>query len=132
MNQYEVNKHVLQISWVYLLLWVFAAASLIILLVMGSPYWFFPIPGFVFLYLWLMYATLYPKELVVGHTDIAIMMLGSNKVRIIKVKDLHIEEKGGYYELVAASNRAGRKYLVTKKSLPQELEQLLQRLMEQS
>ena len=132
MKQYEVNKYVLKISWIYLLLWVLASSAIIILLAMGSPYWFFPMPGFVFLYLWLMIVSLYPKELVIGENDIAITMMGSNKVKIITLTDLHIEEKGGYYELAVASNRTGRKYLVSTKSIPQELEQLLRRLMEQS
>ncbi len=128
MKQYEVNTFVLRMSWVYLLLWILASSALIILLAMGSPYWFFPIPGFVFLYLWLMYASLYPKELVIGENDIGIMMMGSNKVKIIKFADLHVEEKNGYYELAVAGNRTARKYLVTIKSLPQELKQLLQHL----
>ncbi len=130
MKQYEINRFVLKVSWVYLLLWVLASSAFIILLAMGSPFWFFPIPGLVFLYLWLMIASLYPKELVIGEKDIAITMMGSSKVKIMKFTDIHVEEKPGYYELAVASNRTGRKYLVSTKSIPQELEQLLQRLME--
>ena len=128
MKQYEVNRFVLKVSWVYLLLWVLASSAFIILLAMGSPYWFFPIPGLVFLYLWLMIASLYPKELVIGEKDIAITMMGTSKVNIIKFTDLQIEQKGGYYELTTASKRTGRKFLVTKKSIPLELNELLQRL----
>ncbi len=130
MKQYEINRFVLKVSWVYLLLWILASSAFIILLAMGSPYWFFPMPGLVFLYLWLMIASLYPKELVIGENDIAITMMGSSKVKIIKFTDIHVEEKPGYYELAVVSNRTGRKYLVSTKSIPQELEQLLQRLME--
>ena len=128
MKQYEVNKYVLQMSWVYLLLWIFAVAAFIILLAMGSQYWFFFFFLFVFLYLWLMYASLYPKELILGEKDIAVTMMGSSKVKIIQFTDILVDEKDGYYELAVASNRTGRKYLVTKKSLPQELKQLLQHL----
>ncbi len=130
MKHYEVNRFVLKVSWVYLLLWVLASSAFILLLAMGSLYWFFPMPGVVFLYLWLMIVSLYPKELVISEKDIAVMMMGSSKVNSIKFTDLQIEEKGGYYELTSASKRTGRKYLVSTKSIPQELEQLLQRLIE--
>lgn len=131
MEQYEVNKHVLRISWFYLLLWVLAAGAFIILLAMGNPYWFFPIPGLVFLYLWFMLATLYPKGIIIGEDSVAVSMMGSDKVRVIKFKELQVDEKDGYYELAVARNGLGRKYLVTKKSISPKLDQLLQRLIEQ-
>lgn len=130
MKQYEINRHVLSISWLYLLLWVIAISGIIILIGMGSPYWYFPIPGLVFLYLWLMLATLYPRSLVVGEDGITISLTGSSKVDIIDYEDFQIEEKGGYYELAVTRKGSGRKYLVSKKGLPEELEQHFQQLME--
>lgn len=131
MKQFPVNKHILQISWVYLLLWVLAAGAFIILLAMGSPYWLFPIPGLVFLYLWFMLATLYPKGVIISEDSIAVSMMGSDRVKLIKVTELGIEEKEGYYELAVTGKGLGRKYLISKKSIPQDLEQMLQRLMHQ-
>lgn len=130
MKQYEINRHVLGISWLYLLLWVIAISGIIILIGMGSPYWYFPMPGLVFLYLWLMLATLYPRSLVVGEDGITIGLTGSSKVDIIEYEDFQIEEKGGYYELAVTRKGSGRKYLVSRKGLPEELEQHFRQLME--
>lgn len=126
MKHYTVNRHVLRISWLYLLLWVTAAAGIIILIAADSPYWFFPVPGFVFLFLWLMLAGLYPKAVVVSSEGMAVTMMGMDKINIINYADLQISDKGPYYELNNSRTLAGRKYLVTKKSIPRELEEIFQ------
>jgi len=131
MKQYSVNTHVLRASWIYLILWVMSGSAIIILLAMGSQYWFFPILGFVFFFLWLMLTTLYPKTVVISEESIAISMMGSDKVKIIRFTDLKVNDMNAYYELAVDRKGTQRKYLLTKKSLPHELERFLKCLIEQ-
>lgn len=128
MKQYAVNSQVLLFSWIYLFIWIIAVSSLIILLARGSTYWLFPLPGLVFLYLWIMLSSLYPKTIVIGEDRIDISLAGSSRVRVVSFADLTIEEKKDYYELTFTGKGELRKYLVSKKNLPGELEQQLQRL----
>jgi len=129
MKQFAVNRHVLRVSRLYLLLWMMAGSGLIILIAMESPYWFFPVPGFVFLFLWLMLAGLYPKTVVVGEDGMAVLLMGSEKVKIINFADLLVRDQVGYFEINNCKVSTGRKYLIAKKNLAPELEKLLQQLL---
>jgi len=80
--------------------------------------------GFIFLYLWLMLVSLYPKSVVIGEDSIAINMMGSSKAKIIKFADLQVNDKNAYYELAVDRNGTRRKYLISKNSIPHELEQI--------
>lgn len=128
MEQYAINRQVLLFSRISLLLWMMSVLLSIILLFMDNPYWFFPFPGLVFLYLWVMLASLYPGVLKIGEEGIGVSLAGSGRVRTIKFADLAVEEKKDYFELTATGRGKLRKYLVSKKALPRELEQHLRRL----
>lgn len=129
MEQYAINRQVLLFSRISLLLWMMSVFFLIILLIVGNPYWFFPFPGLVFLYLWIMLASLYPGGLEIGEEGIGVSLAaGPGRVRMVNFADLAVEEKKDYFELTATGRGKLRKYLVSKKALPRELEQHLRRL----
>jgi hypothetical protein len=71
------------------------------------------------------------ETVVTSEESIAISMMGSDKVKIIRFTDLKVNDMNAYYELAVDRKGTQRKYLLTKKSLPHELERFLKRLIEQ-
>ncbi|MCP1714964.1 hypothetical protein J2T58_000812 [Methanocalculus alkaliphilus] len=121
MDQISVNQHTLRVSWFYLLLWIASASALTILLVMRSPYWLAPLPGLVFLYMWFMLVTLYPRSVHPGETDITLLMTGSGRERHIPLSALRVNEQEHHVEIKSASDGGKRKYLLSKKDLSPEV-----------
>jgi len=121
MDQFSINQHTLRVSWFYLLLWIASASVFIILLAMQSPYWLIALPGLVFLYMWFMLVTLYPRSLLLSETHMTLLMMGSGRERVIPLSDLRVEEQENQFELKSSSEGGKRRYLVSKKDLSSEL-----------
>ncbi len=130
MKKYAVNRPILRTSWIYLLCWLAALSALITLRAMGSPYWFYPVPGAVFLILWLMLAGLYPKVVMLNEKGVAVTMIGLHKARLITFPNLQVKDREDHFELNNAGAEIGRKYLIAKKSLPGELADFFQQQLD--
>ncbi len=58
-------------------------------------------------------------------------MKGSDRVKLVKLAEMQLEEHDVDYELAVRGQGLGRKYLVAKKNLHPELEEQFQQWMRQ-
>lgn len=128
MKQYSVNTYILKLSWLFLFLWVFAIGLLIILMAMGNPNWIMGFSFAPFLLFWTIIAGYFPQTIIVSEDNIAFQMKGSDKVQTFKYSELEFSLKKGYYEFVVAGTKKRKKFWISKKNIPTELESFLQKL----
>lgn len=125
MEQYAVNRYVLKFSWLFLLLWVIAMAMIIVFLAMGSPLWIYMISGLVFFFFWIVIASTYPKTVLISKDSIAFQLPGSDKIHTFKHNELEYSAKKGYYELAVSGTNRKKKFFISSKDIPAELEAYL-------
>jgi len=87
---FEVNKDIVKLNWLFLILWFLSAAGFIILLAAGSSYWVMTLPGFMFLYLWLLKVSTYPKLAIISEEEI-ILIMSSGKAYLLEKNKAEIE-----------------------------------------
>ena len=126
MKQFAVNIYVLKFSWFFLGIWVIAAGLLIIFLAMGSPLWIHMISGLVFLFFFILIASIYPKTVLIGDDSIAFQLPGSDKIQTFKHDQLEFSSKKGYYEFAVSGTKKRKKFLISTKDIPAELEEYVQ------
>lgn len=127
MDQYTVNRYVLKFSWFFLCVWVISMGMIIIFLAMGSPLWIYMISGLAFFFFWIVIAFTYPKTILTGDDSIAFQLPGSDKVQTFKHDQLEFSSKKGYYELAVSGTKRRKKFFISTKDIPVELEEYLQR-----
>jgi len=126
MEQFAVNRYVLKFSWVFLLVWIISMGMIIIFLAMGSPLWIYMISGYVFLSFFIVIASTYPKTVLIGNDSIAFQLPGSDKVQTFKLEELEFSRKKGYYELAVSGTKRRKKFWISTKDIPTELEEYMQ------
>jgi hypothetical protein len=126
MEQFAVNRYVLKFSWFFLCVWVISMSMIIVFLAMGSPLWMFMISGVVFFFFWIVIAFTYPKTILTGDDSIAFQLPGSDKIQTFKHNELEFSSKKGYYELAVSGTKRKKKFWISTKDIPAELEKYLQ------
>lgn len=117
MQIYSINKGVLKLSWLFLILWFISAAGFIILLAVRSDYWFVTIPGFVFLFLWTMNVSTYPKSVIVFGDDLALIM-ASGKIYNLELNQISISKLNSAIAIDFNDQGVDRKLRISQKNLP--------------
>lgn len=107
-------------GWLYILLWFISAAGFIILLAAKSEYWFMTIPGFIFLYLWTMIVSTYPKSVIVASDNIALVM-SSGKIYNLEIDQVEINRLNSAIAIDFNEDGVDRKLRISQKHLPIEL-----------
>ncbi len=126
MEQFAVNRYVLKFSWFFLCVWVISMSMIIVFLAMGSPLWMFMISGVAFFFFWIVIAFTYPKTILTGDDSIAFQLPGSDKIQTFKYNELEFSNKKGYYELAVSGTKRKKKFWISTKAIPAELEKYLQ------
>jgi len=126
MEQFTVNRYVLKFSWFFLLVWIISMGMYIIFLAMGSPLWIYMISGIVFLFFFIVIASTYPKTVLIEDDSIAFQLPGSDKIQTFKHDQLEFSSKKGYYELAVSGTKRRKKFWISTKDIPAELEEYLQ------
>ncbi len=126
MEQFSVNRYVLRLSWFFLCIWVISMSMIIIFLAMGSPLWMYMISGVVFFYFWIIIAFTYPKTVLTGDGSIAFQLPGSDKIQTFKHDELEFSSKKGYYEFAVSGTKSRKKFCISTKDIPVELEKVIQ------
>jgi len=126
MEQFTVNRYVLKFSWFFLLVWLISMGMIIIFLAMGSPLWIYMISGLVFLFFFIVIASTYPKTVLIEDDSIAFQLPGSDKIQTYKHDQLEFSSKKGYYELAVSGTKRRKKFWISTKDIPAELEEYLQ------
>lgn len=126
MEQFTVNRYVLKFSWFFLLVWIISMGMHIIFLAMGSPLWIYMISGIVFLFFFIVIASTYPKTVLIEDDSIAFQLPGSDKIQTFKHDQLEFSSKKGYYELAVSGTKRRKKFWISTKDIPAELEEYLQ------
>ncbi len=127
MEQFAVNRYVLRFSWFFLCLWIISMSMIIIFLAMGSPLWMFMISGVVFFFFFIVIAFTYPKTVLIGDESIAFQLPGSDKIQTFKYDELDFSSKKGYYEFAVSGTKRRKKFWISKKDIPAELEQQIRK-----
>lgn len=127
MEQFTVNRYVLKFSWLFLCIWIISMAMIIIFLAMGSPLWIYMISGLVFFFFWIVIASTYPKTVLIGDDSITFQLPGSDKIQTYKHDQLEFSSNKGYYELAVSGTKRKKKFFISTKDIPAELEELLQK-----
>ena len=125
MEQFTVNRYVLKFSWFFLCAWIISMAMIIIFLAMGSPLWIYMISGLAFFFFFIVIASTYPKTVVIGDDSIAFQMKGQDKIQTFKHDQLEFSPKKGYYEFAVSGTKKRKKFWVSTKNIPAELEEQL-------
>ncbi len=120
MQIYSINKGVVKLGWLFLVLWFISAAGFIILLAARSDYWFMILPGFVFLFLWTMNVSTYPKSAIVSGNDIALIM-ASGKIYNLELNRINISKQKSAVALDFNDEGVERKLRISHKQIPVEL-----------
>ncbi len=120
MQVYSVNQSITSLSWISLIIWVLSASAFIILLAMGSSYWFFPMLGMVFLFQWGSTVSTYPKAVITSHEAIIFMMAGGTMIKT-EYDQLKVDAKPSAYALEVKLDAVTRKLRLARKNLPDEL-----------
>lgn len=120
MKIYAINRGVIKLSWLFLILWFISAAGFIILLAARSDYWFVAIPGFVFLFLWTMNVSTYPKSAIVSGNYIALIM-SSGKIYNLEIAQIDINRLNSAIAIDFNDDGVDRKLRISQKNLPSEL-----------
>ena len=128
MKQYSVNTYILKMSWLFLFLWVISMGLWIVLLAMGNPNWFMVLSFGPFFLFWMIIASYYPQTVIVSEDSIAFQTKGSDRVQTFKYSELEFSNKKGYYEFVVTGTKKRKKFWISKKDIPKELETFLQDL----
>ncbi len=127
MEQFAVNRYVLKFSWFFLCIWIISMSMIIIFLAMGSPLWMFMISGVVFFFFWIVIAFTYPKTVLIGDDSIAFQLPGSDKIQTFKYDELEFSSKKGYYEFAISGTKRRKKFWISTKDIPAELEEKIQK-----
>ena len=120
MKIYSINKNIFKLSWLFLILWFISASGFIILLAARSDYWFVTIPGFVFLFLWTMNVSTYPKSAIVSDDNIALVM-SSGKIYNLEIGQVEINRLNSAIAIDFNDDGVDRKLRISQKNLPSEL-----------
>ncbi len=127
MEQFAVNRYVLKFSWFFLCVWIISMSMIIIFLAMGSPLWMYMISGVVFFFFWIVIAFTYPKTVLIGDDSIAFQLPGSDKIQTFKCDELELSSKKGYYEFAVSGTKRRKKFWISTKDIPAELEEKIQK-----
>ena len=127
MEQFEVNRYVLKFSLFFLCVWIISMGMIIIFLAMGSPLWIYVISGTVFFFFWIVITFTYPKTVLIGNDSIAFQLAGSDKIQTFKHHELEFSTKKGYYELAVSGTKRRKKFWISTKDIPVELEKMIQK-----
>jgi hypothetical protein len=130
MEQFTVNRFVLKLSWLFLCIWVISMGMIIVFLAMGSPLWIYMFSSIIFFYFWIVIAATYPKTVIMGNDSIAFQLPGSDKIQTFKHDELEFSAKKGYYELAVSGTKRRKKFWISTKDIPAELEASLQKFPE--
>lgn len=122
MKQFTVNRFVLKLSWLFLCIWVISMGMIIVFLAMGNPLWIFMFSGITFFFFWVVIAATYPKTIIMGSDSIAFQLPGSDKIQTFKHDELEFSAKKGYYELAVSGTKRRKKFWISTKDIPAELE----------
>ena len=125
MKIYSINKNIVKLSWLFLVLWFIFAAGFIILLATRNEYWFVAIPGFVFLFLWTMNVSTYPKSAIVSEDNIALVM-SSGKIYDLEINQVEIKRLNSAIAIDFNDDGVDRKLRISQKHLPSEILERIQ------
>ena len=120
MQIYSINKGVVKLGWLFIVLWFISAAGFIILLAARSDYWFMTLPGFVFLFLWTMNVSTYPKSAIVSGNYIALIM-SSGKIYNLELNRINISRQKSAIALDFNDEGVERKLRISQKQIPSDL-----------
>ena len=120
MQIYSINNGIVKLSWLFLVLWFISAAGFIILLAARSDYWFMTLPGFVFLFLWTMNVSTYPKSAIVSGNYIALIM-SSGKIYNLELNRINISRQKSAIAIDFNDEGVERKLRISHKQIPVEL-----------
>ena len=120
MQIYSINNGIVKLSWLFLVLWFISAAGFIILLAARSDYWFMILPGFVFLFLWTMNVSTYPKSAIVSGNYIALIM-SSGKIYNLELNRINISRQKSAIAIDFNDEGVERKLRISHKQIPVEL-----------
>lgn len=126
MEQFAVNRYVLKFLWFFFCIWILSMCMVIVFLAMGSPLWIYMISGVAFFFFWIVIASTYPKTLLIGDDSIAFQLPVSDKPQSFKHDQLEFSRKRGYYELAVSGTKRTKKFFISTKDIPAELEERIQ------
>lgn len=126
MEQFAVNRYVLKFSWFFLCSWIVTMGIIIISLAIGSTLWIYMISGVAFFFFWIVIASTYPKTLLIGDDSIAFQLPVSDKPQSFKHDQLEFSRKRGYYEFAVSGTKRTKKFFISTKDIPAELEERIQ------
>lgn len=127
MEQFTVNRYVLRLSWLFLFIWIIAMGMIIIFLAMGSPLWIYMFFGIIFFFFWIVIASTYPKTVLFGGDGIAFQLPGSDKIQNYRYNELDFSSNKGYYEFAVSGTKRRKKFWISTKDIPAELEKHIQK-----
>ena len=125
MEQFTINRNMLKFSWIFLLVWVISMGMIIVFLAMGHPLWFFMISGLFLFFFWIIIASTYPKTVLVGDDSIAFQLPGSDKIQTFKHEQLELSRNKKDYEFIVSGTKKRKKFWISRKDIPVELEAYL-------
>ena len=128
MERFETNTMVLRVSRTYLVLWILALVLFVALMVMRSPYRYYPLLGVTFLYLWILTAGLYPRSVGFEDDRLSLEMTGFGNIRELRMADLQVRKMDGYYELSSRRKGERNRYMISMRSIPPDLEKRLRKM----
>lgn len=119
---YKVNHSAVTGAFISLIVWLALAAGLVFALAYRYELWYIFLSCVVFLCIWVMYGSIYPKEVVIDKGTISLVMPFGNTV-VMEYGDVNmIEDKSNYIFVVQVDNKTQRKKYIQKKTIPKELE----------
>ena len=121
MKVYRVNQNIYKVSWLFLLLWVTLSGLFIIMVANRNPNWLYTLPGVVFLLLWLMYVTTYPKIILMDDHSVAFMLGSGDRIVVVPQDSLSVSDLRSCFIVNVKTDKLTKKFIVDKRKLPPEL-----------
>lgn len=120
MRHYQINQGLHAASWWLLAIGVLAAVAIPVLLLRGSPLWYLPLPGVVYLSIWSAYAATYPKAVVIDAGRIVFVM-PAGRDGTAGDDELKVRSLRSVYAIECTKEGVTRRLRVSKQGLPDEL-----------
>jgi len=133
MKEFKVNKGIKLVLTFYFSMWVIAAIASYFSLSLGSKsmWMFMLIIGVIFLFIFTLNMTIYPRKVYVDKEFFRLVMFykGNRAIKILR-EEMEVEKQKGIYILRFMTERNLKKsYYIRQKNIPQELEQILKGML---